>query len=227
MVASISKKLQIPHFAAVWQPTDKDSFNGTESFTRNLFPQSKRYSEAIYEIVRSFQWKKFAIVYDSDDSLVRLQEIFPISSELQYTTHKQSMKYYRLPMDSDYKRMLKDISKSGVNQVMIDCTLDNTYSLLKQSASVGMMNEYVVRIKKILRGAKYFTKKNFLQSYFIANHDGYTLDLSTIVNVTANITTIRLFNPDNIDVNEYPNNRRLNTNQMTVRNFSFVFEQFP
>lgn len=166
MVASICKKLQIPHFAAVWQPTDKDSFNGTDSFTRNLFPQSKRYSEAIHEIVKSFQWNKFAIVYDSDDSLVRLQEIFPISSEIQYTTHKQSIRYYRIPANSDdYKPLLKDISKSGVNQVMLDCTLENTYSLLKQSAPVGMMNEYMVCIDTLSQNSEYFNKIFFTEIF--------------------------------------------------------------
>lgn len=57
----------------------------------------------------------------------------------------------------------------------------------------------------------------FLQKYFIANYDGYTLDLSTIPDMTANVTTIRLLNPDNIAVNEYPNNPKLYMNQMTVR----------
>lgn len=158
-MSSICQKLRIPHFTAIWRPIDSDSNinndndgpSNTQSenkpylpiFTQNLFPNSKKYSNAIYEIVKSFQWKKFAIVYDSDDSLVRLQEIFPLSSELQF--NKQSMKYYRLPKDSsDFKPLLKDISKSGVNQVMIDCSLENIRSILMQSPAVGMMNEYVV-----------------------------------------------------------------------------------
>lgn len=93
--------------------------------------------------MKSFQWKKFAIIYDSDESLVRLQEIFPLSTELQY--NKQSMKYYRIPKDhNDYKPLLKDISKSGVNQVMLDCSPESIRSILRQSSAVGMMNEYVV-----------------------------------------------------------------------------------
>lgn len=155
--------MEIPHFTAIWQPIDSETDNDNnlnsnnenkdESigpipiFTRNLFPNSKKYSQAVYEIVKSFQWKKFAIIYDSDDSLVRLQEIFPISSELQYRSHKQSIRYYKLSLDYvDYKPMLKDISKSGINQVMMDCSLDKIRAVLKQSNDVGMMNEYVVSV---------------------------------------------------------------------------------
>lgn len=58
---------------------------------------------------------------------------------------KQFMYYYRLPMDSnDYKPILKDISKWGVSQVIIDCSLKNTYSILAQGAYVNMISEYVV-----------------------------------------------------------------------------------
>lgn len=58
---------------------------------------------------------------------------------------KQFTYYYKLPTDNgDYKPMLKDISKWGVSQVIIDCSLKNTYAVLAQSASVNMMSEYVV-----------------------------------------------------------------------------------
>lgn len=59
------------------------------------------------------------------------------------------MRNYKLPtFSNDYKPLLKDISKSGINQVMIACSLDNIRSVLKQSADGGMMNEYVVSILK-------------------------------------------------------------------------------
>lgn len=64
----------------------------------------------------------------------------------------------------------------------------------------------------------------FFKGYFIANYDGYTLDLSTIPDMIANVTTIRLMNPDNIAVNEYPSNRKFYSNQMTVSLPSVSFE---
>lgn len=62
-----------------------------------------------------------------------------------------------------------------------------------------------------------------LQSYFILNTDGYTIDLTPLTAMRANITTIRLINPSNVDVlntvyefhmqNRF---RSMNANQVTV-----------
>lgn len=144
IVSSVCKKLKMPHFTAYWQPIDVDNFNSTDSYTRNFFPHPKSYSEALMEIVRSFRWKNFAFIYDNDDNLVKLQDTFSMNSGPDMV-NKPFIKYYKLPIDSDdYKPLIKDISKSGVNQVMIDCTLKNTYSVLAQSVDVNMMSEYVV-----------------------------------------------------------------------------------
>lgn len=123
-----------------------DNFNATDSFTRNLFPVPELYTEAILEIIKSFRWKSFAFIYDSDESLVKLQDVLSIDSGFEMY-EKQFMYYYRLPTDNeDYKPLLKDISKWGVNQVIIDCSLKNTFSVLAQSADVNMMSEYVVSV---------------------------------------------------------------------------------
>lgn len=163
-MSSIAKKLQIPHFTAFWQPIDIDNFNGTGSFTRNLFPHSRKYAEALYEIMISLQWKKFAFIYDTDDALIRLQQIFQISTSEEYDMVKQKLRFYRLPRSNeDYKVMLKDISKSSTYQVMIDCSIENTYTLLKESIQVGMMNEYVVSFNN------YFFKQTFF-TFFIVHY---------------------------------------------------------
>lgn len=133
-----------------FQPIEVDNFNSTDSFTRNLFPHPKKYSDALLEIVKSFRWKNFAIVYDSEENLAKLQETFSLFSTLDIRG-KQSVTFYKLPTDSDdYKIQLKSISKAGFNRIMIDCTLENTYAVLKQSAAVGMMSEYVVGFLKFL-----------------------------------------------------------------------------
>lgn len=143
IASAICKKLKVPYFMSVWQPIEVDNFNSTDSFTRNLFPHPKKYSQALAEIVKSFRWKIFAIVYDEDDNLVRYQNTFSLYSSKDM--QKQPIRFYKLRKDSnDYKPLLKDISKSGTNQVIIDCSLVNTYSVLKQSLVVGMMSEYVV-----------------------------------------------------------------------------------
>lgn len=139
--------MRIPHFTSFWQPIEIDNFNSTDSFTRNLFPHPKKYSEALLEVVKSFRWINFAIIYDAEDNLSKLQDTFSLYSTLDIRG-KQAVTFYKLPADSDdYKPILKAISKAGFNRIMIDCTLERTYSVLSQSTAVGMMSEYVVRFE--------------------------------------------------------------------------------
>lgn len=144
MVASICKKLQIPHFIANWQPIDADYYNGTDSFTRNLYPQSNIYTNALYDIIKSHQWRTFASIYDNNENLLRLQNTFSFTMNLN-TMGKPKITFYKTSDNSDdQKIILKRIAKMGINQVLIDCSLANTMSLLQQSSRVNMMNEYMV-----------------------------------------------------------------------------------
>lgn len=95
------------------------------------------------EIVKSFRWKNFAVIYDDDDNLIKFQDTFSL-----YATQdldKQPIKFYKLPKGTDnFRPVLKDISKSGTKQVIIDCTIENTFTILKQSIAIGMNSEYDV-----------------------------------------------------------------------------------
>lgn len=144
IVSSICKRVQVPHFTATFQPFSIDEFNNTESFTRNLFPDPKVFTKALYEIIKGFQWRTFAVVYENAESLLKLNDAFTMTMDPN-TMGKQKISFHKLPDDSDdYKPLLKSISKKGINQVIIDCTLEKTYSLLRQGIDVSMMNEYVV-----------------------------------------------------------------------------------
>lgn len=204
VVAAVCKKMNIPHFVGYWQAIDTENFNSTDSFTRNLFPHPKLFSKSLLEVIVSFRWKYFAVIYDDDDALIRLQDIFSMNTR-PGMMNKQTVKFYKLPSDSDdFKPVLKEISKSTVNQVMLDCSLKNTYSVLQQSVDVGMMSEYL--------------------SYLIASTDGYTIDLSPLKNLNANITTFRLMNPNTVEamnaVYEFHIGNRFakySSNQLTVK----------
>lgn len=167
IVSAISKQLKIPHFTANWLPIDVDYFNGTDSFTRNMFPNANLFGNALYDIVKSFQWRTFAVIYDSSENLLRLQNAFSMTMDVN-TFNKPKITFYKVPDDSnDYKPMLKSISKLGINQVLIDCSLKNTYSLLEQSIGVNMMNEYVVRFDSEKSLFCFFKHFDFIRTIYL------------------------------------------------------------
>lgn len=148
MVSSICNKLQLPHFTALWQPIDVNNLQN-DSFTRNLFPHPKLYSSGLYKIVQSLHWKKFAVIYDSDDALVRFQEVFQISADKNTrSTQMLVMRYHRLPETLDgYVILLKKIKKSGISSMILDCSMKNIERLLNLTHRVLMNDEYHVRIR--------------------------------------------------------------------------------
>lgn len=128
LVSSICKRLQIPHFTALWQPIDPD-VERNSSFTRNLYPHPKLFATALYQIVRSFHWNKVAVVYDSDEALMRLQQIFPLTYDKNFAGRilMEAFKMYRLTDDDDsHLFILKTLkSRFNINHIVLDCSLEN------------------------------------------------------------------------------------------------------
>lgn len=146
ITSSICKRVEVPHFIATFQSSSVDDFNNTDSYTRNLFPDPKLFTKALHEIIKSFQWRTFAVIYENNENLVKFNDAFTLTMDPN-TMGKQKISFYKIPSDSDdFKPLLKRISKSGINQIVLDCSEKNIYSLLAQSNDVNMMNEYVVRM---------------------------------------------------------------------------------
>lgn len=226
-MSSICKRVQVPHFTSTFQLTGTDDYNTTDSYTRNLFPDPRLFTKALYEIIKSFQWRTFAVIYETADRLLKLNDAFTMTMDPN-TMGKQKISLFKVtPGTDDHKPLLKSISKSGINQVIIDCSLKTTNALLEQSVGVNMMNEYVVRNQiQFFCSMKYFLSNlpnsTKCQNYLIVGFDAYTLDFSVFSDVSANITTIRMFDPWSNEVlnNMYENRRRfgrpIKENQLTV-----------
>lgn len=142
VVASICYKLGLPHFVAHWEPpTENNQTNPSRNHTRNLFPDSNLFSQALADIVKNYEWNGFIVIYEDNYSLMRLYDILQI--------HKPADKaifVYQLPTDSDYKPLLKLISKSGINRIVLDCSVEKTLEIIKQGMLVGMTKEYIVSV---------------------------------------------------------------------------------
>lgn len=71
---SICKKLEIPHIQTTWRP----STSYPPLIALNFYPATDLLAEGFATIVRHMNWKSYAIVYQHDEALIRLQEILKI-----------------------------------------------------------------------------------------------------------------------------------------------------
>lgn len=139
VVSSICKKLGIPHFIAHWDPPEESIDNPHHNFTHNLYPKADALAHALFDIVADFEWKKFTIIYEDGYSLMRLHDIMQAHEAL-----GKSVAIYQLPDDSNFKPLLKRISKTGMNRFIIDCSLDNLGKIIQQGIQFNLTQEYIV-----------------------------------------------------------------------------------
>ena len=76
-----------------------------------------------------------------------------------------------------YRPLLKQIKNSAESRVVLDCTTEKIYEVLKQAQQIGMMSDY--------------------HSYLITSLDLNTVNLEPFQYGGTNITAFRLVNPDN------------------------------
>lgn len=133
VVASVCNDLGLPHFTAYWQAPE-NSGNPNHRLTRNMYPDTDAMARALGDVVMNYGWTGFALIYDSIDSLTRLQYVLQL---------RLKVAVYRLP-ESDFKPILKEIAKSGETRIIIDCSIENTMEVLLKATELNLKEEYVV-----------------------------------------------------------------------------------
>ncbi|XP_037042024.1 glutamate receptor ionotropic, kainate 2-like [Bradysia coprophila] len=173
IVSSMCDVFHIPHFTTNWMVSEDTMFD-THKFTRNFFPESNAYSRALAEIVVNFGWTSFTVLYDSKEGLMRLQDIVQINGP-----DNPPITVQKLDDITDFRPLLKDIHKNGETHIVIDCDTSKIIEIFRQANEVKMMEEY--------------------QNYFITTTDAHMLDFFELKFVRANISTIRLVDPNSVE----------------------------
>ena len=96
--------------------------------------------QATANLIKTLGWKKFVIVYENEESLVRLQEVAKLpkgfDSDLKVT-------FRQLNTDStDYRPLLKQIKTDGDTRIVLDCSFEKIESVLMQALEVGIVTDY-------------------------------------------------------------------------------------
>ncbi|XP_071450570.1 glutamate receptor ionotropic, kainate 2 isoform X3 [Hetaerina americana] len=169
-VQSICDTMEIPHLETRW-----DFRLRRESCLVNLYPHPTALSRAYVDVVRAWGWKSFTIVYESNEGLVRLQELLKAHGPSEFPIAVR-----QLGEGSDYRPLLKQIKNSAESHIVLDCSTERIYDVLKQAQQIGMMSDY--------------------HSYLITSLDLHTVDLEEFKYGGTNITAFRLVDPEKAEV---------------------------
>ena len=98
--------------------------------------------QAYASFLQSFNWKSFVVIYENEESLVRLQEVLKFPKR--YEGVKLSL-HQLDPLSDDYRPMLKQIKNSTDTQkfhIILDCSFEKIERVLMNADEIGMINDY-------------------------------------------------------------------------------------
>nr|AWT23260.1 IR15 [Hycleus cichorii] len=143
-------------------------------FNFNLFPNPYQLSKALATLVRENDWKTYTIIYETDDGLIRLQELLKV-----YNPKDPPVMYRKLGPGPDYRSVLKQIRAKNVLQIILDCKTDNIVNILLQAKEVKLLEEY--------------------HAYLLTSLDARTIDFSVLGDIKTNISIINIMNQNGLE----------------------------
>ncbi|KAJ8967545.1 hypothetical protein NQ314_002860 [Rhamnusium bicolor] len=209
VLQSICTNFDIPYIITSWRPPSTKQ-SGT---VLNLFPEAELFAQGLAAVVESLHWKSFVIIYETEEGLIRMQEILKIQNFREDSKHNNII-VKQLGDGPDHRSLLKEIKNLTENNIILDCSTENIIPILKQAKDVNLLNLH--------------------NNYFLTSLDAHILDYSEL-DTTANITTIRLFDHKNenfkntvrmweLNIYEYDNTNRgisLKTDQIKTETVLF------
>lgn len=168
VVQSVCDHKEIPLIQTVWSRKNEKTRGST---VINTFPSDETLSMMYLDFIKTFNWKKFTVLYEDDDSFTRILGILKLTLDNSYTIYVKKLDQYRTGV---YRTILQEVADQDINNFIIDCKIDSLQQVLIQCQQIGLMNR------------KY--------NYFILNLDMHILDMTIFQYSKTNITGVRFIN---------------------------------
>ncbi|CAH1226185.1 GRIK2 [Branchiostoma lanceolatum] len=170
-VQSLCTALTVPNIQTTWNPDQVE-----DRYSVNLYPDAQMLSQAILDMVNYYGWTRVSLLYDSDDALLRLQELLKSPART-----KMELKIRKLRR-GDGEGVLKDCKLDGSNKIIIDVSYEKLPRVLHKALQLGMMTHFY--------------------HYIVTSLDLGTIDLENYRHGDVNLTAFRLVDNKNPRVQE-------------------------
>lgn len=118
---SICDALEIPHIETRW-----DFRLNRDDLSINLYPQPSVLSAAYLDLVRIWKWETFAIVYENNEGIVRLQNFFKEAQRFNW-----KIKLYQFEPGKPYRDTFWEVNKAKVNNIILDVRRSSLLKILR------------------------------------------------------------------------------------------------
>ncbi|XP_039303724.1 glutamate receptor ionotropic, kainate 2 isoform X1 [Solenopsis invicta] len=183
-VQSICNAIEVPYISV---RQDLDQSFQARGLNLNLYPHVNSLSRIYNQLVIEFKWKSFAILYENNDSLIRMRLLMKRWDSRGYSAYM-----YYLGNGPNYRRSMQEIKTSNIENIIIDCSSEILSEVLMQAQQVGILSE------------KY--------KVIVTSLDLQTLDLEPYQYSGVNFTGVRLIDPEDPIVRETFDRHKWNLN---------------
>ncbi|XP_034473399.1 glutamate receptor ionotropic, kainate 2 [Drosophila innubila] len=137
IVALVCNNTGIPHIEFDVADEEHLEEKPNHQMTLNLYPSQLILSKAYADIVQNLGWRKFTVVYDSEDTkaTARLQDILQMRE-----LHNDMVRVRKFKRDDDFRVMWKSIKDE--RRIVLDCSPDLLVDLLNTSSEFNLTKQF-------------------------------------------------------------------------------------
>lgn len=133
-VQAICDSFEVPHVEI-----KPDLVLRRDDLAINLYPSYDVLARAYIDLIQAWNWTSFAVVYESSEAMIRLQDIFKELSGLY--AKKWTIKLFQMQPNTQFRDLFWNVKKSGENNIILDVSREHMFNCLKHAQQVGLMTE--------------------------------------------------------------------------------------
>ena len=183
-IRSITDVVEVPFIDTKWNMHPVDPILTSDhrnQYTINLHPDVTTLGSAFIDLVIKYNWDVVTILYENNDSMMRLKEVFTRTAKILYpNTFRMVVKQLVHTEENGYRDVLREVHKSKSFMLVLDCSKDVIEEVLTQAQQIGMVSE------------DYY--------YLLTSLDAHTVDLSSFKYGGTNFTAFRMIDTNKMEV---------------------------
>ena len=137
-----------------------------DKLVHSVFISNPPSGKAFADFVRDIGWKSFIILYETEDGLVKMQELLKLPKT--FADVKITLRQLT-PGTDDYRPLLKEIKKSEITRIVLDCDFDKIALILAQADEVGLLTDYHNYLGKESNRKLLYYSQNYLVIVMVIN----------------------------------------------------------
>jgi len=178
-IRSITDSVEVPYIETRWNYRGQNAMGAAE-YAFNLHPDITTLGSAYLDLIETYSWKTITILYQDDDSMMTLKEIFAKTANIAPTDEFRLVVKQLAHNENGYRDVLKEIFLSESNLIILDCEKMILEEVLRQCQQVGLISQ-----------GYYF---------LLTSLDAHTVNLENFKHGGTNFTAFRMIDVEKPDV---------------------------